>query len=83
MSEQIAIRIPKDLAASLEQLVASGRFETKAEAVRRAIQTLVEEERRREVGERIADGYRRRPQADEEVAVATASALRSIAEESW
>ncbi len=83
MSEQIAIRIPKDLAASLEQLVASGRFETKAEAVRRAVQTLVEEERRREVGERIADGYRRRPQTDEEVAVATASALRSIAEESW
>lgn len=83
MSEQIAIRIPDDVAASLEQLVASGRFETKAAAVRWAIQALVEEERRREVGERIVEGYRRLPQTEEEVAAATEAAIRSIHEEPW
>jgi Arc/MetJ-type ribon-helix-helix transcriptional regulator len=83
MSEQIAVRIPDELAESLEDLVASGRFETKADAVRRALETLVDAERRRRVGEQIADGYRRFPQEDEEVASATRAAIRSIHEEPW
>jgi len=66
MSEQIAIRIPNELAESLEDLVASGRFETKAEAVRTALEALVDAERRRRLGDLIADGYRRMPQRDEE-----------------
>jgi Arc/MetJ-type ribon-helix-helix transcriptional regulator len=59
MSEQIAARIPDELAESLADLVADGRFETKADAVRTALETLVEAERRRRVGALIADGYRR------------------------
>jgi Arc/MetJ-type ribon-helix-helix transcriptional regulator len=66
MSEQIAIRIPEELAESLEDLVASGRFETKAEAVRTALEALLDAERRRRLGDLIADGYRRMPQRDEE-----------------
>ena len=66
MSEQIAIRIPDELAVSLEDLVASGRFETKAEAVRTALEALLDAERRRRLGDLIADGYRRMPQRDEE-----------------
>lgn len=83
MSEQIAIRIPDGLAESLEDLVASGRFASKAEAVRRALEALVETERRRRLGELIAEGYRRIPQQDEEVALATTAAIRSIEEEPW
>jgi Arc/MetJ-type ribon-helix-helix transcriptional regulator len=83
MSEQIAVRIPDELAESLSDLVAEGRFETKADAVRTALETLVEEERRRRVGESIADGYRRVPQDDDEVKAATRAAIRSIDEEPW
>jgi len=83
MSEQIAVRIPTDLASALDHLVGSGRFRTKADAVRAALEELVDEERRREVGERIAEGYLRIPQDDEEVAAATEAALRSIHEEPW
>ena len=83
MTEQIAVRIPDDLAESLEHLVADGRFETKADAVRTALETLVEAERRRRVGESIADGYRTLPQDDEEVEAATRAAIRSIHEEPW
>jgi Arc/MetJ-type ribon-helix-helix transcriptional regulator len=83
MSEQIAVRIPAELAERLETLVASGIFETKAEAIRAAIRDLVEAESRRAVGERIAEGYRRVPQTDEEEAAATAAAIRSIQEEPW
>jgi Arc/MetJ-type ribon-helix-helix transcriptional regulator len=83
MSEQIAVRIPNELADLLAELVASGRFETKAEAIRVAIRDLVEGERRRAIGERIADGYRRTPQTDEEESAAAAAAIRSIHEETW
>jgi Arc/MetJ-type ribon-helix-helix transcriptional regulator len=83
MSEQIAVRIPDILAESLEDLVTRGRFETKAEAVRAALEALVDEERRRRVGELIADGYRRIPQDDDDVDAARLAAIRSIEEEPW
>ena len=83
MSEQIAIRIPDDLAASLQELVDAGVFGTKTEAVRTAIRALVEAERRRRLGTVIADGYRRVPQTDEEVRSATEAATRSIHDDPW
>jgi Arc/MetJ-type ribon-helix-helix transcriptional regulator len=64
MSEQIAVRIPDELSEALEDLVASGRFETKAEAVRTALEALLDAERRRRLGDLIAEGYRRLPQGD-------------------
>jgi Arc/MetJ-type ribon-helix-helix transcriptional regulator len=83
MTEQIAIRLPSELAKQLDEMVARGRFETKAEAVRSAIRSMVEADRRREIGQRIIDGYRRVPQTDDEVSAATEAALRSIHEEPW
>jgi Arc/MetJ-type ribon-helix-helix transcriptional regulator len=83
MSQQIAIRIPDALAADLEGLVSSGRFETKADAVRTALETLIATERRADVGRRIVEGYQRVPQEDADVAEASHAASRSIEEESW
>jgi Arc/MetJ-type ribon-helix-helix transcriptional regulator len=83
MSEQIVVRIQDALAESLEELVASGRFETKAEAIRTALEVLVEAERRGRVGALIADAYRRVPQDDQEVEAATRAAIRSIHGEPW
>jgi Arc/MetJ-type ribon-helix-helix transcriptional regulator len=83
MSDQIAIRIPDELATALEGLVSSGRFQTKAEAVRSALENLVERERRKDIGDKISDGYRRVPQDDDDLAVATEAAIRSIHEEPW
>ena len=83
MSEQITVRIPSPLAESLEDLVTRGTFETKAEAIRVALEALVDAERRKRVGESIADGYRRIPQDDEDVEAARVAAIRSIEEEPW
>jgi Arc/MetJ-type ribon-helix-helix transcriptional regulator len=83
MSEQIAVRIPDELAVSLGELVSEGRFETKAEAIRSALQTLVDQERRRKVGQLIADGYRRIPQDEDELEAARRAAIRSIEQEPW
>jgi Arc/MetJ-type ribon-helix-helix transcriptional regulator len=83
MSQQITIRIPDDLATSLDSLVSSGRFETKADAVRTALETLIHAERRAELGRQIVEGYRRVPQEDADVAAASQTATRSIDEEPW
>lgn len=83
MSIQIAIRIPSALAQELERLIASGRFETKADAVRSALEALVDAERRADVGRRIVEGYRKVPQDDVDVAAAAEAAGRSIDEEPW
>jgi Arc/MetJ-type ribon-helix-helix transcriptional regulator len=83
MSQQIAIRIPDALATELEGLVSSGRFETKADAVRAALETLIDAERRADVGRRIVEGYQRVPQEDADLAEAGRAASRSIEEEPW
>ena len=83
MSEQIAIRIPTALAAQLSDLVETGRFETKADAVRTALEALIDAERRADVGRRIVEGYQRVPQEDSDVAAADQAATRSIDEEPW
>jgi Arc/MetJ-type ribon-helix-helix transcriptional regulator len=83
MSVQIAIRIPDALAEQLETLVTSGRFDTKADAVRSALEALVDAECRADVGRRIVEGYQRIPQDDADVAAAHRSAGSSIDEEPW
>ena len=83
MSFQIAIRIPNSLAGQLDELVASGRFDTKADAVRAALDALIDAERRADVGRRIVEGYRKVPQDDVDVAAAAEAASRSIDEEPW
>jgi Arc/MetJ-type ribon-helix-helix transcriptional regulator len=83
MSQQIAIRIPEALAAGLDMLVSSGRFESKADAVRSALEALIDTECRAEVGRQIIEGYRRMPQEDVDVAAASQAAARSIDEEPW
>ena len=83
MSQQIAIRIPDALASDLDGLVSSGRFETKADAVRTALEALIDAERRAEVGRQIVEGYRRVPQDDADVVAASQAAGRSIDEEPW
>jgi Arc/MetJ-type ribon-helix-helix transcriptional regulator len=83
MSQQIAIRIPDALAAQLEELVTSGRFETKADAVRTALESLIDTERRAEIGRQIVEGYRRVPQDDADVAAAAQATARAIDEEPW
>jgi Arc/MetJ-type ribon-helix-helix transcriptional regulator len=83
MSEQIAVRLSNDLVHRLDAAVRDGAFPSRAEAVRVALGDLLDNLRRRQVGEAIADGYRRQPQTDADVKIAEAAAIRSINEEPW
>ena len=65
MSPQIAVRVDQELADRLDALVAEGRFPTKADAIRAAIEALLDVDRRRRIGEAIVEGYRRIPPGDD------------------
>lgn len=72
-----------ELARSLDELVSRDRFATRAEAVRAAIEQLLDTERRHDIGRRIVQGYTDVPQTEAEVVAATEAAVRSIEEEPW
>lgn len=80
---QIATRLPDGDVARLDALVEEGRYASRADAVRAAVATLLELERRRRVGQAIVDGYRRVPQTDTETAAAEANLRRLVSEEPW
>jgi Arc/MetJ-type ribon-helix-helix transcriptional regulator len=80
-SEQIAVRLPKDLLAKLDELVRSGLYESRAAAVRAGLEAISEIERRRQVDLSIIEGYTRTPPTPIEEAAALESLRQAIAEE--
>ena len=83
MSTQLAIRLPDDLLRDLDWVIMRLNYDSRAEAMRDALVKLIDQERRREIGEQIAEGYRRMPQTEEEIASAYDSLRQSIDEEPW
>jgi Arc/MetJ-type ribon-helix-helix transcriptional regulator len=83
MTIQIALRIPDELVEQLDIVVAEGRYPTRTDAVRAAIQELAERERRRRIDAAIVDGYTRIPPTAAEEAWASAATREMISEEPW
>jgi Arc/MetJ-type ribon-helix-helix transcriptional regulator len=82
-SVQIAVRIPEDVIDQLDALVDSGRYESRAAAVRAGIETLVETEERARIDREMVEGYRRKPHTEDEVRAGWENLRRSIEEEPW
>ena len=79
---QLVIRVSDELAAGVDELVASGLASSRSDAVRCSLERWIDSERRRRIGEAIVEGYTRIPQTDEELAWADRAA-GMIAEEPW
>lgn len=80
---QLVARIDTDLAKSIDQLVAEGVVESRSDAVRKGLQALIEQTRRRRTAEEIVSGYTLHPQSEDEVAWADQATVQMIAEEPW
>jgi len=80
---QLVTRIDEDLAAAVDELIQAGVVENRSQAVRLGLERLVDSHRRRDVGQRIVEGYRRVPQTDAEMGGADEVTRRMIAEEPW
>lgn len=80
---QLVTRVDDDLLARLDEMVQCGEVDSRSDAVRSALEQMLEERRRRLVAEATAEAYRRLPQTEEELRWADAGAREMIAEEPW
>ncbi|MEA2371594.1 MAG: hypothetical protein QOH12_1988 [Solirubrobacteraceae bacterium] len=83
MTVQLVARVPDDLAAAIDELVREGVFESRSEAVRVGLGAMIERRQRVAIGRAIVDGYRRLPQADDDLTWSDAASAAMIAQESW
>ena len=79
----ITLRMADDRRQRLDALVSSGRFSSRADAIKFAVDRLLDEEARRTIDVAIVEGYRRIPPTPEEDAYARASTIRSVSAEPW
>lgn len=80
---QLVTRLDDGLLADVDALVADGVATTRSDAVRIALERLVDAHRRQQLGAAIVDGYRRRPQTADELAGLDEATRRLIGEEPW
>ncbi len=80
---QLVTRIDSDLVNGIDELIAEGVVESRSDAVRQGLRTLIEQAHRRRTAEAIIAGYAHRPQTDHEVAWADEATVQMIADEPW
>ncbi len=80
---QLVTRIDDDIVHSLDDLVDRNVFASRSDAVRIAVHNLVEEHRRREIGQTIANAYVRTPQTAAAVGWGDAATRKMIEAEPW
>ena len=83
MAQQLVTRVPDGLAASVDDLVRAGVFASRSDAVRAGLAAIVDQQRRAAIGQAISEGYRRTPQADDDLAWPDSASAAMIAEEPW
>lgn len=82
-TEQIAVRLPEELLAALDDLVARGVYDSRAAAARAGIEAVLELDRRRLTDQAIVDGYRRVAPTEAERQAAISSLRDAIIGEPW
>jgi Arc/MetJ-type ribon-helix-helix transcriptional regulator len=83
MTTQIAVKLPDDLVAAADRLVAEGAFRSRSDVVRRGVEVIVRAGQRRAVDEAYLAGYAAVPDTDQELAEAARLASAAIHDEPW
>ena len=80
---QFVTRLDDRLVEEVDAMVADGVVANRSEAVRLGLERLIDQHRRFQTGQEIAEGYRRRPQTDEELAGLDQATHALVEEEPW
>lgn len=80
---QIAVKLPEQLLATVDQLVGKGRYANRSQAVRAALEALVRQDRAEQIGQAFARGFALHPERDDELTEAHRLAEESIHDEPW
>lgn len=83
MTTQIAVKLPDELVAAADRLVADGTFTSRSEVVRRGVEVVVRAGQRHAVDVAYQAGYATRPESAAELAEAERLALAAIRDEPW
>jgi Arc/MetJ-type ribon-helix-helix transcriptional regulator len=83
MTSQIALKLPDEILARIDELVGAGRFESRSHVVRAGIDVIIVHEQRRSIDEAYRNGYLANPDTPEEIAEAMRLSIASIEEEPW
>jgi Arc/MetJ-type ribon-helix-helix transcriptional regulator len=83
MTTQIAVKLPDDLSAALDDMVERGVYASRSEAVRAAVAALVRRAAAERIDRAFAQGFNRHPERPEELADATRLAVEAIEDEPW
>lgn len=80
---QLVTRVDDELVFQLDEMVESGEVKSRSDAVRRALEAMIDQRARRLVAEATVEAYRRIPQTEEELRWADAGTKAMIAEGPW
>jgi Arc/MetJ-type ribon-helix-helix transcriptional regulator len=80
---QLVTRVDDELVEAIDALVSEGVVESRSDAVRRALEALVDSHRRRRDAEATIAAYTAQPQTEEELRGVDEAARRMIEEEPW
>lgn len=80
---QIVTRIDAQLESQIDELVAAGVVGSRSDAVRSGLRSLIDQHRRRTIGEAIVQGYLQHPQTEDDVGWADADTIAMIEAEPW
>jgi Arc/MetJ-type ribon-helix-helix transcriptional regulator len=83
MTVQIAIKLPDALAGELDELVRAGSFDSRSQALRAGLETLLASRKRDAIEQLYRDALARSPETPQEIAEAQRLAINSISEEPW
>lgn len=83
MTTQLAVKLSESLVEEIDRLIEKGRFANRTEAVRAALDRMLEELREEQLSAAIVDGYRRVPPDDADDAWADAATRAMIMDERW
>lgn len=80
---QLVTRIDAELSAAVDELIQEGEYESRSDAMRKALTALVDLHRRRKIGDQIVEGYLRFPETAEELEQARLNAIEMVNEIAW
>jgi Arc/MetJ-type ribon-helix-helix transcriptional regulator len=80
---QLVTRIDEGLASDLDRLVAMGVVDSRSDAVRQGLRSLIDAHERRSTADAIIRGYSNTPQSQGEFVWSDEATRRMITEEPW
>ncbi len=83
MTTQIAVKLPDAVVATIDDLVAQGRFDSRSAAVRAGLDMVTRHARDDAIDRAVTDGFRRFPESPQELRDAHRLAIDAIEEEPW